>query len=164
MNTMRNHAPSLSFWPRLAAAALPVIATWLAASLGTPAGMGWYQALSKPAFTPPGWVFGQVWTVLYAMMIYVAWRLLGLAPSRERMQALVIFYAQLVLNAGWSFAFFFAQSPIAGLVVIALLTAIVLAAILAFWKVDRLSGILFIPYAIWLFFAGAINLGVVILN
>lgn len=164
MNTMRKHAPSLSFWPRLAAAGLPVIVTWLAASLGTPAGMSWYQALEKPGFTPPGWVFGPVWTALYAMMIYVAWRLLGLVPSRERTRSLVIFYAQLVLNAGWSFAFFFAQSPIGGLVVIALLTACVLAAIRAFWKIDRLSGMLFIPYAIWLFFAGAINLGVVILN
>jgi translocator protein len=163
MNTMRNPAPPLSKWPRLAAAALPVLAAWGAASLGTPAGMGWYQALDKPAFTPPGWVFGPVWTVLYAMMIYVAWRLLGLAPSRGRTRALVIFYVQLVLNAAWSFAFFYAQSPIGGLVVIAALTACVLAAIVAFWKVDRLCGMLFIPYALWLFFAGAINLGIVIL-
>lgn len=164
MNTMRNPAPPLSIWPRLAAAVLPVLAAWGAASLGTPSGMAWYQALDKPVFTPPGWVFGPAWTVLYAIMIYVAWRLLGLAPSRGRTRALVIFYVQLVLNAAWSFAFFYAQSPIAGLVVIAALTACVLAAIVAFRKVDRLGGMLFIPYALWLFFAGAINLGVVILN
>lgn len=164
MNTMRNRAPSLSFWPRLAAAALPVLTAWGAAALGTPAGMDWYQTLQKPAFTPPGWVFGPVWTVLYAVMIYVAWRLLGLAPRSERTRALVIFYGQLVLNAGWSFAFFFAQSPIGGLVVIGALTAFVLAAIWAFWRIDRVSAILFIPYALWLFFAGAINLGIVILR
>ena len=164
MNTMRNRTPSRSFWPRLAASALPVFATWIAASLGTPAGMEWYQAIPKPAFAPPGWVFGPVWTALYAMMIYVAWRLLGLAPSRERTSALVVFYGQLVLNAGWSFAFFSAQSPIGGLVVIAALTALVLAAIRAFWRIDMVSGILFLPYALWLFFAGAINLGIVVLS
>ncbi|HSP25956.1 MAG TPA: TspO/MBR family protein [Saliniramus sp.] len=163
MNTMRNPAPPLSRWPRLAAAVLPVLLTWGAASIGTPAGMDWYQTLTKPDFTPPGWVFGPAWTLLYAFMIYVAWRLLGLPESRGRTRALVIFYGQLVLNAGWSFAFFYAQSPIGGLVVIAALTACVLAAIRVFWPIDRLSGILFIPYALWLFFAGAINLGIVIL-
>ncbi len=163
MNTMRNPAPSLSGWSRLAAAALPVLAAWGAASLGTPAGTAWFQALPKPGFTPPGWVFGPVWTILYVIMIYCAWRILGLPRSREQTRALVLFYAQLVLNAAWSFAFFVVQSPLAGFVVIAALFGVVVAAILAFWRIDRVSAALFIPYAAWLAYAGAVNLGIVVL-
>jgi translocator protein len=164
MNAMGNPAPSMPLWPRLAAAALPVLAAWGAASLATPAGTAWFQALPKPGFTPPAWVFGPVWTVLYLMMIYVGWRLLGLPSSRGRSRALVIFYAQLAVNAAWSFAFFVGQSPLAGLVVIGLLTALVLAAIVAFSRIDRVSGALFVPYALWLLYAGAINLGIVLMT
>jgi translocator protein len=163
MNAMGNPAPSMPLWPRLAAAALPVLAAWGAASLGTPAGTAWFQELPKPGFTPPAWVFGPVWTALYLMMIYVAWRLLGLPASRQRSRALVIFYVQLLVNAGWSFAFFVGQSPPAGLVVIGLLTALVLAATVAFWRIDKTSGALFVPYALWLLYAGAVNLGIVLL-
>jgi translocator protein len=164
MSTMGKPAQGTSPWLRLAAAALPVIAAWGAASLATPAGTAWFQELPKPGFTPPAWMFGPVWTVLYLMMIYVAWRILGLPASRGRSRALVIFYLQLVVNAAWSFAFFVGQSPIAGLVVIGLLTALVLGAIVAFWRVDRPSGVLFIPYAAWLLYAGAINLGIVLMT
>ncbi|MCG6121753.1 MAG: tryptophan-rich sensory protein [Microvirga sp.] len=148
---------------RLAAAAGPVVAAWAIAGLATAPGTEWYRDLPQPSFAPPGWVFAPVWTLLYLAMIAVAWRLLGLEPSRERSRALALFYGQLVLNALWSVAFFTFQSPVAGLVVLAALTACVLAAIRVFAPLDRTSSLLFTPYAAWVVFASALNLGIVVL-
>jgi len=148
---------------RLAASAGPVIAAWAIAGLATAPGTEWYRTLEQPSFAPPGWVFAPVWTVLYLAMIVVAWRLLGLPPSRARTGALALFYGQLVLNAFWSVAFFTFQSPVAGLVVLTALTACVLAAIYAFAQLDRASSLLFTPYAAWVAFASALNLGIVVL-
>lgn len=148
---------------RLAASAGPVILAWASAGLATAPGSEWYRSLEQPSFAPPGWVFGPVWTLLYVGMIIAAWRLLGLEASRERTRALVLFYAQLLLNALWSFAFFAFQSPAAGLVVLAALTALVLAAIRVFAPLDRTAALLFVPYAAWVVFASALNLGILVL-
>jgi translocator protein len=71
----------------------------------------WYAGLAKPSFNPPNWIFGPVWTVLYLLMAFAAWRVLRL-PGRTsaRRLALTLFFLQLALNVAWSFMFF---SPIA---------------------------------------------------
>lgn len=125
----------------------------------------WYATLRKPAITPPGWVFGPVWTALYLMMAVAAllvwlqgWRTPGVKT------ALVLFAVQLVLNLLWSPAFFGMQSPVAGLIVIIPLWAAVLATTMAFFRVSTVAGFLLVPYILWVSFAAVLNYLIFALN
>jgi benzodiazapine receptor len=152
-----------SRWIRLAAAILPVLAAWAIAGLATAPGTAWYQGLERPFFTPPDWLFAPVWTILYIAMMVAAWRVLGAPPSRRKRRALGIFYLQLCFNALWSIAFFTLQSPPFGLIVIAILLALILAMIVAFRPLDRIAAWLMVPYGVWVAYASALNLGIVVL-
>ena len=140
-------------------AVLPVVAVAVAGSLVTSPNIpSWYAGLEKPSFTPPNWAFPVAWTLLYALMAYALWRILSLPKSLSgRTTAIVIFFVQLVLNSLWSFAFFGAHSPIAGLVVTAALIVAILATIRAFWPLDRVAALLLVPYLAWVAFAAALN-------
>ncbi len=144
---------------RGAAAILPVLlAAWLGSLATRPNIPTWYAGLVKPGFTPPNWVFGPVWGGLYLMMAWAAWRILSLPRERPgRTAALTAFFVQLALNAAWSFAFFAAHSPLAGLVVIVVLLAAILATIRSFWRLDRPAALLLVPYAAWVGYATALN-------
>ncbi|WP_266077672.1 TspO/MBR family protein [Haladaptatus caseinilyticus] len=113
----------------------------------------WYTTLQKPAFTPPSWVFGPVWTTLYLLTgiaLYLVWR-------RGNRGALVIFAVQLALNAAWTLVFFGMRWPAGGLVVIVALLVAIGATIVAFTRVDRRAGLLLVPYALWVSFATVLN-------
>jgi tryptophan-rich sensory protein len=125
----------------------------------------WYDGLEKPFFTPPDWLFAPVWTVLYAMMAFAAWRVwrrIGEAQPRRR--ALRAFAAQLALNLAWTFAFFGAESPALGLLVIVALPAAILWTILLFMPLDRFAALLMVPYAAWVAYAAVLNLAIFLLN
>lgn len=124
----------------------------------------WYPTLAKPTWTPPSWVFGPTWTALYTAMAVAAWLVWKRAEHAGRKAALALFALQLTLNLAWSFVFFALRSPLAGLVDILLLWAAVLATTVAFWRVARAAGWLFVPYALWVGFAAALNLAIVRLN
>lgn len=130
-----------------------------------PAINGWYAGLAKPPFNPPDWVFAPVWTLLFAMMAVAAWRI-GLADPqmRSNRRALVLFALQLAVNLGWSVAFFGARSPLAGLVVILVLEALIVATILEFRHLDRPAAWLMVPYAAWVAFAIVLNVAIYSLN
>jgi tryptophan-rich sensory protein len=140
-------------------AALPVLAASVLGGLFTgPAIPGWYAGLAKPSFNPPNWVFGPVWTLLYAMMAYAFFRILRLTPGLAgRSMAIVSFAGQLILNAAWSGAFFGLQSPAAGLIVIMPLLGLILLTIVLFMRLDRVAGWLLVPYALWVSFATLLN-------
>ncbi|SIR17189.1 TspO and MBR related proteins [Haladaptatus litoreus] len=113
----------------------------------------WYTTLQKPAFTPPSWVFGPVWTTLYLLMgiaLYLVWR------QGDRV-ALAIFAVQLVLNAAWTLVFFGMRWPAGGLAVIVALLVAIGATMVAFWRVDRRATLLLVPYALWVGFATVLN-------
>lgn len=117
----------------------------------------WYADLAKPAWTPPDWIFGPVWTAFYLMMAFSAWlvwRQAGLAGARL---PLALFGGQLVLNSLWSVLFFGLQSPGAAAVEIILLWAAIMATLLAFWKRSNLAGALLVPYLAWVSFAAVLN-------
>jgi translocator protein len=119
----------------------------------------WYPTLRKPAWNPPAWLFGPVWTVLYLMMATAAWMIWRTAgPSRARL--LTIFAVQLALNAAWSPLFFGLRSPGAGLLDIAALWVAVAATLISFWRVAPLTGLLLVPYWLWVTFAAALNLSI----
>jgi translocator protein len=125
----------------------------------------WYPTLQKPAFNPPPWVFGPVWTTLYVLMgvaAWLAWRAAGRGPARERGQRL--FWVQLALNVLWSFLFFGLRSPPLALVEILLLWAAIFATLRAFWRVRPLAGALLLPYLAWVSFATLLNASIAWLN
>ncbi len=125
----------------------------------------WYPTLVKPSFTPPNWLFGPVWAVLYAMMGVAAGLVWGRGgPDQERRRALRLFALQLVLNGTWSFAFFWARSPTAGLVVILLLWGALAWTLYAFMRVRATAGWLLVPYLLWVSYAAALNGGIWLLN
>ncbi len=125
----------------------------------------WYASLEKPAFTPPPIVFPVVWTTLYLMMAlsaWLVWRTPG--PYYPKRTALIAFFLQLALNAAWSWAFFAAQSPLFGLVVIALLLAALLWTIVAFARISRPAAWLLVPYLAWGSFATVLNAAIFVMN
>lgn len=119
----------------------------------------WYASLAKPPWTPPAWVFGPAWTVLYCMIAVAGWRLLQRcrAMPRGARLALALFAVQLGLNLLWTPVFFGMRSPGLALVVIFPLLAAILACIWASWKVCRASALLLMPYLAWVAFASCLN-------
>jgi tryptophan-rich sensory protein len=126
----------------------------------------WYASLAKPDWTPPTWVFGPAWTILYAMMALAAWRLWRRrhACPRESRRALALFAVQLALNLAWTPVFFGMQRPDLALAVILLLWAAIAATIVAAWKACRTAAALLVPYLAWVTFATALNMAIWRLN
>ncbi len=125
----------------------------------------WYPSLAKPAFTPPSWLFGPVWTVLYVLMgvaFFLVWR--GGHSSRAARSAAALFGLQLLLNALWSPLFFGLRMPGLALLDILLLDAALLATVLAFFRVSSPAAWLLVPYGLWSAFASVLNFEIWRLN
>ena len=116
----------------------------------------WYQELNKSSLNPPGYVFGIVWPILYILMSISAFR--TFADTRN------LFLLQLFFNAIWSWLFFAFHMPIIALLNIWFLIALNINLIINMFRIDSISGFLFIPYIVWLFFASYLNLFIVINN
>ncbi len=117
----------------------------------------WYNALFKPPLTPPDFLFGIVWPLLYLMMAVCAWRVWQEPTRKERTQTLSIFSLHMVLNWIWTPVFFIQHYLFAGLCVLAM---VVITAIILFFFVRRLSvfySYLLIPYIFWTLFATYLN-------
>lgn len=163
-NDLLDRRPPL--WAALALAIIPVVAASVAGGAVTvPQIGGWYAGLIKPPFNPPNWIFGPMWTALYALMAFAVFRILRLpigTPGRRR--ALVVYHVQLLLNFAWSFAFFGANIPVAGLVVIIPLLIAIVATIAAFRPLDRIASLVLWPYLAWVGFATLLNASIWLLN
>lgn len=120
----------------------------------------WYAGLEKPVFNPPPWIFGPVWTVLYVLIAIAGWRAWQ-DPHGSLMKAWI---AQLVLNFGWSPAFFGLHQIGLALVIIMLLLAAIVSFILLAWRRDRVCVWLFVPYLAWVAFATLLNAALFLLN
>ena len=147
-----------------ALAIVPVIVALLLGQLATFPNLPWHAELVKPAFNPPNWVFGPVWTTLYVLMAFASWRIWRLSPSPARRTALILFYAQLALNIAWSWMFFAAHSPILGLVNIVPQFLLIAATINAFRPLDRFAAWALVPLAVWVAFASFLNYAIWSLN
>ena len=151
----------------LAFGGIAVAAVILASGLGQVAtfpNLGWYASLSKPSFNPPNWIFGPVWTTLYALMAFSAWRIMRLPNSGDRSLALGLFFTQLALNAAWSWMFFGLNNPLLGVLNIFPQLVIVVATAVTFYRLDRLAGWLLVPLAAWVAFASFLNTAIWRLN
>lgn len=120
----------------------------------------WYEALSKPSWTPPGWLFGPVWTLLYLAIGVSGYLAFGASEGRARATAFGVYGAQLLLNALWSWLFFGLQRPGLAFVDIAALLGLIVANVALFLPLSRAAGLLLVPYALWVGFASALNFAI----
>lgn len=117
----------------------------------------WYKSLAKPSWTPPDWLFGPAWTVLYitiAVAGWLVWRETGLTGAPV---AFAIYGVQLVLNSLWSAVFFGMKRPDLAMIEVSFLWLSILATILAFWPLHAGAALLLLPYLAWVSFAAALN-------
>lgn len=137
--------------------------------LGTPftitAIPSWYATLNKPFFSPPNWLFGPVWTLLYFLMgvsFYLIWK--QDTNKKKVKSAIQIFFVQLILNLIWSPVFFGLKSPELGLLIITPMWAYIIITIKKFYPLSKVSAYLLIPYLLWVSFATILNAAIAILN
>lgn len=129
----------------------------------------WYVTLTLPPVAPPSWIFGPVWTTLYTLMgiaLFMVIKTRGLDASRARLRdwSIALFFVQLFANTLWSILFFGLRNPAAALVDIILLDLLVLATTVLFVRVNRVAGLLLVPYLAWILFATYLNYQIMALN
>ncbi len=127
-------------------------------------GNAWFDGLIKPAFMPPGWVFGLVWPILYAMLGIALAMVLAEPPSDRRRTALILFFVQLALNFAWSPIFFAGHDIVLAKIVIFAMAAVAAAAAGQFFRLNRTAGLLLVPYLAWLVFAAILTASIQQLN
>ncbi|MEX1112152.1 MAG: TspO/MBR family protein [Candidatus Andersenbacteria bacterium] len=125
----------------------------------------WYASLARPELSPPNWIFGPVWTTLYALMGIAAWLIWRKGLQRKDVKvALGIFVGQLVLNSLWSIIFFGLQNPGVALIEIVFLWLAILATIITFARISKPAAWLLVPYIVWVSFASYLNYAIWVLN
>jgi tryptophan-rich sensory protein len=151
MQTTRRQIIGLGGW---------LLLSFIVSAIGAAASVqakSFYGQLAQPAWAPPGWVFGPVWTVLYVLMAVAAWLVWRSGGFRQNRLALSFFLVQLVFNALWSWLFFgWRLGGWAFADILALLVSLAITLVL-FWRVRRAAGVLLIPYLAWVTFAAVLN-------
>ena len=124
----------------------------------------WYPTLKKPAWTPPAYLFGPIWSVLYLLMAIAMWLVWITETNLSKTSAYLLFGIGLVLNLFWVFSFFKMQNPLVALFGLVALDFIVLTTIFYFFRLNRLASLLLVPYLLWIAFATTLNGAIVVLN
>lgn len=140
---------------------------FLAAAMGAAASVqagSFYTQLVRPEWAPSAQWFGPVWTILYALMGIAAWLVWRVGGFRATARALALFLVQLAFNALWSWLFFAWHLGALAFADIILLWLLILATIIAFWRIRLVAGALLVPYLLWVSFATALNYSVWQLN
>lgn len=160
-------ATQTTSWARIALITCPALVL-LGSASGWLSNSGysndWFASLAKPGFMPPGWVFGVVWTTLYALMGLALALVWASPPTRERIGALRLFFAQLAVNYAWSPLFFGARMIEVGLLTILLMFGLAAITAWRFARIRPLAGWLLLPYLAWLCLAAALNFEIGRLN
>ena len=126
----------------------------------------WYPTLIKPFFNPPNWIFAPVWTALYIMMGVaggLVWNQIETQPELVK-KGFLFFIIQLGLNALWSYLFFGLHNPFLALIEVILLLLMIFETYVIFKKIDRIAGMLMVPYLCWVTFATLLNASIWWLN
>ena len=151
-------------WKPVVAAALAATALGALGALVTDLSP-WYYALHKPAWQPPDWLFGPVWTTIFGLAAIagvLAWR--GARTRGQRTRILALFALNALLNLGWSYLFFRLHRPDWALAEVGFLWLSIVALMIALWPHSRTASALLVPYLAWVTFAGVLNQAIVRLN
>lgn len=124
----------------------------------------WYATLQKPFFSPPNWIFGPVWTLLYTFMGIAAFLVWRERKKPGAKQVLILYGIHLVLNTVWSILFFGLHNPGVALMEIIVLAAMILVLLIRFASYNKAASILMVPYLAWVCFASVLNAGIWLLN
>ena len=156
----------LNLWAKISIAVVVCLLVGFLSGLSTAESIEtWYAYLEKPFFNPPDWIFAPVWTALYILMglaVAIIWHQ---GWSNQAVQnAVMIFLAQLILNATWSVVFFGMQSTMGALVIILILWTLILICIRRFLRIKKFAAYLMVPYFLWVSFATVLNASIVYLN
>ena len=161
----------MSFWSKYKILIITLFLTYLIsvpAGIVTGASVGtWYTTIVRPSFSPPNWVFGPIWTTLYALMSFAVWNAWRQRSSSNQIMAkniLIIYYVHLLVGASWSFVFFgLHQIGYAALIIVFILFFIIWLMKLYF-RISKLSFYLMVPYLLWSSFALLLNITIWKLN
>lgn len=158
-------------WVRIVISCLVII------GLGTLSGLlftsegEWYSNLQKPVFTPPNWIFGPAWILLYILMsasFALIWQVKVKTRypiiRRYAKRGLIIFGVHFFLNLLWTPLFFGLELPLLALINIILLFGLILFLIRYYFRIDRVAAFLLVPYALWVLFATVLNFAIVVMN
>ena len=124
----------------------------------------YYASLQKPFFAPPGWLFGPVWTVLYAMIGICLYTLLELKNGKDKNNLLTIFWIQLICNLLWTISFFNLKANWLAVIDITLLAVLLTRFLYLLWHKKKISFYLLVPYYLWVLFAMLLNCGIIVVN
>ena len=124
----------------------------------------WYKTLVTPAFSPPNWLFGPVWTILYLLIATSAYRFVFMKDTNLKSILLGLWALQICLNTIWVSIYFGANDLLSALVVISILWVCIVFIIMLSWSVDRVSSFLLLPYFLWVSFASILNVSYWYLN
>jgi tryptophan-rich sensory protein len=113
--------------------------------------MSFVKKLNRPPWQPPAWLFGPVWTVLYVMMGIASFLVLRTGDTKAVRVALCVYALQLSVNLLWPAIF--AKSIFASLIVISMLLGLIFVTVVLFYKINRVAGLLLLPYLLWVLFA-----------
>lgn len=123
-----------------------------------------YTSLNKPPLSPPGWLFGVIWPVLYLLMGIAAYIIYLTPQTPRREKAINLYWVQLFVNFLWPIVFFRFEWFWISVLVILLLDVLVLITTIWFFRINKIAGYLMIPYLLWIFFATYLNIGIAVLN
>ncbi|HEX6834031.1 MAG TPA: TspO/MBR family protein [Rudaea sp.] len=152
---------------QIAGLAAWLVLSFIAAAIGAVASIqaaSFYSQLVRPDWAPPPSIFGPVWTVLYTLMGIAAWLVWRAGGFRAARPALTLFLIQLAFNALWSWLFFAWHRGAWAFADIVLLLALIVATLIAFWRIRPVAGALLVPYLLWVGFASALNYAIWQLN
>jgi len=150
--------------------ALPQLAGLIGSFFTVSAISTWYAGLQKPSFSPPNWLFGPTWITLYILMgisVYLVWSTYAKASagqSKENKIAFWLFWVHLFFNALWSVIFFGLQSPGLAFINIIIIWVLIIVLMVKFWRINKWSTYLLIPYFLWVSFAACLNFMILVLN
>ncbi len=144
---------------------LPQLAGLVGSLFTVSAITNWYSFLEKPSFSPPNWIFGPVWVVLYILMgisIYLIWQKAD--QNKKAKRAARLFWIHLFFNTAWSVVFFGFKNPGLAFINIIIIWILIVVLIIKFWQIKRWSSLLLIPYLFWVSFASVLNYFIWYLN
>ena len=124
----------------------------------------WYNSLIKPFLAPPNSIFAPVWGILYVIIAISFFIFIFKKTDYDKRKGYIIFFAQIILNLLWSPAFFIMQNMVLALIIVIVMDILVFFNIKEFYRVSKISGLMLIPYFLWIIFATYLNIGYIYLN